>query len=36
VNGYTGATVFSDTLAEHNVAVLQWQSWLRAHPTFGK
>jgi UPF0755 protein len=36
VNGYTGATVFSDTLAEHNVAVVQWQTWLRAHPTFGK
>jgi UPF0755 protein len=36
VNGYTGETVFSDTLAEHNVAVLQWQAWARAHPTFGK
>jgi UPF0755 protein len=36
VNGYTGATVFSDTLAEHNVAVKQWQTWLRAHPGFGQ
>ncbi|MDQ1529314.1 MAG: hypothetical protein QOK08_646 [Actinomycetota bacterium] len=36
VNGYTGETVFSATLAEHNVAVLQWQAWARAHPTFGK
>jgi UPF0755 protein len=36
VNGYTGQTVFSDTLAEHNVAVAQWQAWSRAHPNFGK
>jgi UPF0755 protein len=35
VNGYTGATVFSTTLAQHNVAVAQWQAWLRAHPGFG-
>ncbi|HEY2643518.1 MAG TPA: endolytic transglycosylase MltG [Galbitalea sp.] len=36
VNGYTGATVFSDTLAEHNTAVKQWQAWLRAHPGYGQ
>lgn len=34
VNGETGETVFSTTLAQHNVAVKQWQSWLRAHPGF--
>jgi UPF0755 protein len=36
VNGYTGKTVFSTTLAQHNVAVAQWQAWSRAHPNFGK
>jgi UPF0755 protein len=36
VNGQTGQTVFSDTLAEHNVAVKQWQAWLRAHPGYGE
>jgi UPF0755 protein len=36
VNGYTGKTVFSTTLAQHNAAVLQWQAWSRAHPDFGK
>jgi UPF0755 protein len=35
VNGDTGETAFSTTLAEHNVAVKQWQTWLRAHPGFG-
>ncbi|MEO7123486.1 MAG: endolytic transglycosylase MltG, partial [Lacisediminihabitans sp.] len=34
VNGETGETAFSTTLAEHNVAVKQWQTWLRAHPGF--
>ncbi|HEY8912220.1 endolytic transglycosylase MltG [Lacisediminihabitans sp.] len=34
VNGETGETVFSTTLAEHNAAVKQWQAWLRAHPGF--
>jgi UPF0755 protein len=34
VNGETGETTFSTTLAEHNVAVKQWQAWLRAHPGF--
>nr|WP_241732176.1 endolytic transglycosylase MltG [Galbitalea soli] len=36
VNGYTGQTVFSTTLAQHNAAVLQWQAWLRAHPNYDK
>lgn len=36
VNGETGKTVFSNTLAEHNVAVAQWQAWLRAHPGYGQ
>ncbi|MCU1552249.1 MAG: mltG [Glaciihabitans sp.] len=36
VNGYTGKTVFSTTLAQHDAAVLQWQAWSRAHPDFGK
>jgi UPF0755 protein len=36
VNGSTGKTVFSNTLAEHNAAVLQWQAWLRDHPDFDK
>jgi UPF0755 protein len=36
VNGQTGQTVFSNTLAEHNVAVKQWQAWLRAHPGYGQ
>jgi len=35
VNGDTGKTVFSNTLAQHNVAVAQWQAWLRAHPGYG-
>jgi len=34
VNGETGETVFSTTLADHNAAVKQWQAWLRAHPGF--
>lgn len=34
VNGETGETAFSTTLAEHNAAVKQWQTWLRAHPGF--
>jgi UPF0755 protein len=34
VNGETGETVFSTTLAEHNAAVKQWQAWLHAHPGF--
>ncbi len=36
VNGQTGQTVFSNTLAEHNVAVAQWQAWLHAHPGYGE
>jgi UPF0755 protein len=35
VNGSTGETVFSDTLAQHDVAVKQWQTWLKAHPGYG-
>lgn len=34
VNGETGETAFSTTLAEHNTAVKQWQAWLKAHPGF--
>ena len=34
VNGDTGETTFSNTLAEHDAAVLVWQAWLRAHPDF--
>jgi UPF0755 protein len=34
VNGDTGETTFSTTLAEHNAAVKVWQTWLRAHPGF--
>jgi UPF0755 protein len=36
VNGDTGETVFSTTLAEHNAAVKLWQQWLSAHPGFGQ
>ena len=35
VNGETGETAFSTTLAEHNAAVKVWQQWLRDHPGFG-
>lgn len=34
VNLQTGETVFSDTLAEHEQAVAQFQAWLRAHPGY--
>jgi UPF0755 protein len=34
VNGETGETKFSNTLAEHNAAVQQWQAWFAAHPDF--
>ncbi|HEY0259807.1 MAG TPA: endolytic transglycosylase MltG [Lacisediminihabitans sp.] len=34
VNGQTGETKFSTTLAEHNAAVKEWQAWLKAHPGF--
>ncbi|KTR43451.1 hypothetical protein NS263_00145 [Curtobacterium oceanosedimentum] len=30
----SGETVFSDTYAEHQVAVKQFQAWLRAHPEY--
>jgi len=30
----TGETVFSDTYAQHQVAVRQFQAWLRAHPDY--
>ncbi len=36
INGDTGETVFSTTLAEHDAAVKQWQAWYRAHPNYGK
>ncbi|GAA2173405.1 hypothetical protein GCM10009846_15290 [Agrococcus versicolor] len=31
----TGETVFSETLAEHNQAVLLFQAWLRDNPEYG-
>ena len=34
VNLQTGETVFSETFAEHQVAVKQFQTWLRANPGF--
>lgn len=34
VNGETGETKFSTTVAEHNVGVKEWQAWLKAHPGF--
>jgi UPF0755 protein len=34
VNLETGETVFSDTYAQHQVAVRQFQAWLRAHPDY--
>jgi len=34
INGETGETAFSSTLAEHNASVKVWQAWLRAHPDF--
>jgi UPF0755 protein len=34
VNLQTGETVFSDTYAQHQVAVKQFQAWLRAHPDY--
>jgi len=36
VNLETGQTVFSTTYAEHQVAVTQFQTWLRAHPAYNK
>jgi UPF0755 protein len=32
VNGKTGETTFSTTLAEHNAAVKVWQKWLKDNP----
>ena len=32
VNGETGETVFSTTVAEHDAAVKVWQQWLRDNP----
>lgn len=34
INGETGETTFSETLAQHNAAVKVWQAWLREHPDF--
>lgn len=34
VNLETGETVFSSTLEEHNVAVVQFQEWLADHPEY--
>jgi UPF0755 protein len=34
VNLDTGETTFSDTYAEHQVAVKQFQAWLRQHPEY--
>jgi UPF0755 protein len=35
VNGYTGETVYSTTLAGQEAGVKQWQAWLKAHPGYG-
>ena len=35
VNLATGETVFSNTYDEHQVAVRQWQAWMRANPGYG-
>ena len=32
VNLKTGETVFSTTYAQHEIAVAQWQAWMRANP----
>jgi UPF0755 protein len=32
VNLKTGETVFSETMAQHEVAVAQWQRWMRENP----
>ena len=34
VNLKTGETVFSNTYAEHEVAVRQWQAWMKANPGY--
>ncbi len=36
VNGDTGETVYSTTIAGQNAAVKQWQAWLQAHPGYGQ
>ncbi|MEJ1230612.1 MAG: endolytic transglycosylase MltG [Galbitalea sp.] len=36
VNGYTGETVYSTTIAGQNAATKQWQAWLQAHPGYGQ
>jgi UPF0755 protein len=36
VNGYTGQTVFSTTVAGQDAAVKQWDAWLKAHPGYGQ
>jgi UPF0755 protein len=35
VDPSTGETVFSETLSEHNQAVLRFQAWLRDNPEYG-
>lgn len=34
INLKTGETVFSNTYAEHEVAVKQWQAWMRENPGY--
>jgi UPF0755 protein len=34
VNLDSGETTFSTTFAEHEVAVAQWQAWMREHPEY--
>ncbi|HEY7796362.1 MAG TPA: endolytic transglycosylase MltG, partial [Microbacteriaceae bacterium] len=36
INLATGETVFSETLAEHERAVLDFQSWIRANPSWNE
>jgi len=31
----SGETTFSDTFAQHQEAVAQWQAWMREHPEYG-
>ncbi len=34
VNLETGETVFSETYAQHEIAVRQWQAWMKEHPGY--
>ncbi|MEY4019044.1 MAG: hypothetical protein RLZZ590_344, partial [Actinomycetota bacterium] len=34
VNLETGETVFSETYAQHEIAVRQWRAWMKEHPGY--